>query len=118
MKIIKAKNLSKITIDESFILSIQWEEDGNNVVFNLDWCGTEEIYNEFNGKIESVKLLCTFVCNFKMNISFEEKEIGMIFIKEFTCRKEGEKWKIKMTSPSSPKGTIEFSCYEIEMIIN
>jgi len=115
MKTITSDKIESITIDESFIKNIIWEND--DLLMEIDWCGMEEICKEFNYDIKQTTLVFKFVTGMIINIKFEEDEMGMIFIKKFRGVKTENQWNIDIQCSQVPSGVISFNCYDLEFTI-
>jgi len=92
-----------------------WEND--DVIMEIDWCGMEEIDNEFDHNIKRTLLVFKFVTGMVMNIKYDEEEMGMIFIKEFNAVKIDNQWNVDIHCSQIPTGNIYFKCYDLEFTI-
>jgi len=111
--------LAKINFDESGIIGILWANDENDLNLLIDWCGQEDMANDFDFNNIATHLYFEFVTNVEFNFKFNEKNMKAIEISHFnyTIRPDST-YDIEFLFDFQPVGHMKFRCNDFKFVID
>jgi hypothetical protein len=118
MKEYTTSDIDKIVFDESGILSIEWINEEIDLKFLIDWCGQEDLEENFDFNKITTNLYFEFVTNVEFNFKFKEENLKAI---EITCFNHlllpDGTYEIEFIFEFQPVGYIRFRCNDFKFVI-
>lgn len=115
-KCFKNEEIDRINLVESGIVSLTWKNNEQDLEFIIDWCGQENLKNEFDFNSISTKLEFKFVTDLKLSIDYGSK-MGAIEISAFSFKKGQDVYEIDFRFDFNPVGFMKFYCNSLDFII-
>jgi hypothetical protein len=117
MVVYKNERLSELVINESVILGFRWANDAKDVEMDIDWCGQENLKNEFDFLKIKTKLFFQFVTDLEISIDFGRYNMGTMEITTFSFTLNDNVWDVMFTFNYIPKGFIKLKCNTLSFLI-
>jgi hypothetical protein len=117
MRTFSDQELEKIIINESLITRITWVNHFADLVIQIDWCGQEDLKNEFNFMKIRSSLHFDFTTEVEFDFKFKPTNMGALEITTFTFEKKLNIWAIAFEFSFYPVGHIKFNCNDFRFVV-